>query len=201
MQSNLNLKLRHIAILSFWVVLMNLCGGALFFMKLIPLTVKHKNSENHRKFFAKVSDEDYDFLMQWNWCAVYSTKNTFYAMRGIRNKHTGRTISVRMHRLILGITDPKILVDHRDHDGLNNQRDNIRVATRQQNNFNIRPYGASKYIGVGLHHNKWRGRVKVDGKTISTAQFDNEEDAAKARDVIAKKLHGEFANLNFPNES
>ena len=165
-------------------------------MKLIPLS---KEGKNRGKYFAMVDDEDYDYLMQWNWSVIKRTKGLFYAGRtewygdGKGQKH------IKMHRLLLGLNDPKIEVDHKDHNGLNNQRNNLRAVTHQQNLFNGRASGESKYIGVGRRRfgGKWCASVTVNRKKCYVGYFDDEIEAAKARDVAAKKLHGEFARLNF----
>ena len=164
-------------------------------MKLIPLSQNSK--KNKGKYFAMVDDEDYDYLMQWNWRAFNATKDIFYAVRSFRDKRTKSNTTIKMHRLILGLTNPKILVDHINHDGLNNQRNNLRAVNHQQNNVNRRSRGVYKYLGVSFQYNSWRGRVKFNGKSFHTPPFKSEEDAARARDILAKKLHGEFANLNF----
>lgn len=112
-----------------------------------------------------------------------------------------------MHRLILGLTDPKIEADHIDHDGLNNQRSNLRATTKRQNRYNSRKdsNSLSKYRGLRLTSRKWRGknyrywqaRIMKDGISYHLGLFKNEEEAARAYDVKAKELFGEYANLNF----
>lgn len=106
-----------------------------------------------------------------------------------------------MHRMILNVNDKKILIDHKNHDGLNNTKSNIRECTIRQNNINkrSRKNSSSKYLGVSLYKrdNRWRADVRVNGKTIWIGYFDTEELAAKAYDKAALKHHGEFANLNF----
>lgn len=160
-------------------------------MKLIPLT--------HRKF-AQVDDEDYDFLMQWKWYASDGRNgHSFYASR--REKKNLRFM--QMHRQILNLTDPQIKVDHKDGNGLNNQRSNIRPCTQSQNLANKRACGKSKYLGVSPSNRKtlkWYACIKPAGsKTISLGCFKTEEEAARAYDDAAKKHFGEFANLNFPD--
>ncbi len=96
-------------------------------------------------------------------------------------------------------------VDHINCDGLDNRRANLRLATRQQNKCNSRPRarrGTSRYKGVwwDKERRKWRAAVGYNGKTKHLGAFDNDIEAAKARDVAAKKYHGQFAWLNFPND-
>jgi hypothetical protein len=164
-------------------------------MKLIPLT---------RGLFAQVDDEDYDWLMQKKW---YATKvpNTFYAKGAICSKN--KVTTLMMHRMILSA--PKgIDVDHKDRNGLNNQRNNIRLCTRVQNNVNRKAAGRSKYLGVYFHrYNKPYGSyeyitaaITFKGKLKCLGTFSTEELAAEAHDIKAFEYYGEFANLNFPEK-
>ncbi len=155
--------------------------------------------------FAQVDDEDYDFLMQWKWSAANS-KRSWYAVRTDRTN--GNKKNVRMHRVIMGVIDSKKLIDHEDHNGLNNQRYNLRESTIAQNTQNKRTHlgSTSKYLGVFISrvmrktkdgHLKtytygWRATIKH--KTIGT--FKKEEDAALAYNKVALETYGEFANLN-----
>lgn len=103
-----------------------------------------------------------------------------------------------MHRQILGLTDPKIFTDHKDHNGLNNQRSNLRIATHGQNMANKSPSGKSKYMGVSWNKNdkKWRSQIRKNRVTIYLGSYINEIDAAIAYNNKAVEVHGEFANLN-----
>lgn len=156
-------------------------------MKLIPLT---------QGKFAHVDDEDYQHLIKLKWNALKSG-DTFYA----------RSKGKSMHRKILGLTDPKIKCDHIDHNGLNNQRDNLRVATYSQNNANTlsRKNSTSKYLGVSLKNQTvngktytyWYAQIRKDKKNIYCRRFKNEIDAAKQYNKWASEIHGIFANLNY----
>lgn len=154
---------------------------------------------------ALVDDCDYDYLMQWKW---YATKGevTWYAKRSVHNKLTQKKDTVCMHRLILGVENPKLYVDHKDHDGLNNTRSNIRVCTPSQNNLNRKKsVGRSKYKGVffvpiDTRIKKWRASIDVNGRRFRLGAFKTEEDAARAYDAKAVELQGEFAYLNFPKQ-
>ena len=94
-----------------------------------------------------------------------------------------------------------LFVDHIDHNGLNNQKYNLRIATHSQNCQNRRPCknSSSKYRGVCWHkkNKKWTAHIKIDKKTIYLGIFESEEDAAMAYDAKAKELHGEWTYLNF----
>jgi len=157
-------------------------------MKKIPLT---------QGKFTLVDDDDYDYLSQWKWYATL-IDGTFYAER---NGKLGEPTKIKMHRVILG-TEKGFLVDHRDGDGLNNRKDNIRSCTHTENARNRRlQYNSfSGYKGVSWHKKskKWRSRITVDGKLIRLGSFFCLIKAAKAYDKAAKKYHGKFANINFP---
>ena len=154
--------------------------------KLIPLTQCQ---------FAIVDADDYDELKQYTWCAV-KIPRTYYAARRSWRKN------IRMHRLIMNA--PKgLFVDHINHDGLDNRKNNLRLCTQRQNNQNQRPRGkTSKYKGVywNKRAKKFMASICIDGKKKSLGYFDSEIVAAKAYDKAAKIVFGEYAYLNFPNE-
>jgi hypothetical protein len=174
------------------------------FMKLIPLT---------QGKFAMVDDEDYEFLIQWKWYAQKGY-NTMYAVRGIYN---GKNMSKeRMHRVIVGVTNQDQYPDHIDRNGLNNQRSNLRISNKSENNSNRCSLSGStsKYLGVYIcissksvikkngelrvyRYTYWRAGITKNGVFKFLGNFKNEIDAAKAYDEGAKIYHGEFANLNF----
>lgn len=105
-----------------------------------------------------------------------------------------------MHRIILGITDSKIIIDHIDHNGLNNQRHNLRICTYSQNACNRNPYRntSSKYKGVTFYKKtgKWRSVIRYNKKTYSIGSFDTEIEAAIAYNKKAIVMFGNFAGLN-----
>lgn len=159
-------------------------------MKLIPLT---------QGKFAKVDDEDYDYLMQFKWCA-FLKNNIWYA-----NRRKNKT-STSMHREVLGLIDPEIFGDHKNHNGLDNQKHNLRIATPRQNSFNRhkRKNSSSKYKGVSLMKKTrkdntilyyWQARCQL-GNIDLALYAQSEIEAAKLYNELALKLHGEFAVLN-----
>ena len=146
---------------------------------------------------ALVDDADYEWLNQWKWYAK-KERGTFYAVRGI-NKGGDRR-SIRMHRLILGLTDPKDFGDHKDMDGLNNQRNNLRKCSHAQNqrNRNGHRNSASKFKGVTFRtkDNMWYAQIKYNKKLTHLGGFKTEIEAAQKYNEAATKYHGEFARLN-----
>lgn len=165
-------------------------NGATFYMKKIPLT---------QGKFALVDDEDFERINNFKWYANKSyTTNTWYAERTpIVN---GKKINLRMHREILGITKKQIYVDHIDHDGLNNQKLNLRKCTASQNQANgsSARTSTSKYLGVSWDKSrgKWRASITKNWSFVRSARFDSEKDAAIAYNRWALEVHGQYANLN-----
>ncbi len=148
---------------------------------------------------AQVDDADYVEVSRFSWSAkVDRHTGRMYARAHIPGSGK-RGGEVLMHRLIMGpITGEK--VDHRDGDGLNNQRFNLRKCTHSQNLCNSRNSKAgktSKYKGVsGLPDGRFYAQIMYAGKKKNLGRFRSELDAARAYDLAARSLHGEFAVLN-----
>lgn len=160
-------------------------------MKLIPLTQGQ---------YALVDDSDYDWINQWKWQAQKGA-TTYYAVRTDYSNGKRNAILIYMHCLILGIKKGSgVKGDHKDRNGLNNQRNNLRVATWSQNAANRRSFtnSSSNYLGVGWHKptGKWAAYIRKENKQYHLGLFDSEIEAAKTYNSKAKELHGEFANLN-----
>ena len=106
-----------------------------------------------------------------------------------------------MHRLIMN-SPTGFMVDHINHNGLDNRKKNLRIVTPQQNTWNARPFkdqGKSKYKGVSWEkkYKKWKANICIENKLKHIGYFDNEKEAAEAYDTAAKKHRGEYAFLNF----
>jgi len=148
-------------------------------MKKIPLT---------QGKFALVDDEDFEMVSQYKWSAKESfPPGTWYAVR-YRNK--------LMHHLILG--ESKI-TDHKDRNGLNNQRENLRFATASQNCANRTTCKhSSKFKGVCWNKQckKWTAYISINKKRVHIGYFSDEIEAGKAYDLMAIKLFSEFALTN-----
>lgn len=142
---------------------------------------------------AFIDEVDYESICAYKWFA-YKNKNTWYAAR-----NQGDTM-ISMHRAILNVTQRNIIVDHKDGNGLNNMRINLRICTTGQNLCNRLPHKnkKSKYLGVfwDAERNKWRCAIREKGHLHFVGRFDVESEAATAYNVKAIELHGEFARLN-----
>jgi hypothetical protein len=148
---------------------------------------------------AIVDDDDYEWLSQFKWHAAIR-KSKVYAARSVSPSNGLRSM-VYMHRAIIGMND--VEVDHRDADGLNNARKNLRTATRAQNNHNrLKIGGTSQYKGVSHSYrgDRWYAHIHADNKTMFLGSFATEIEAAKAYDAMAIKIQGVFARPNFPQE-
>jgi hypothetical protein len=143
--------------------------------------------------FATVDADDYVMVSKYKWYAKRHGA-TIYATC----LREGRV--VYMHRMIMGARRGTI-VDHIDGNGLNNRRCNLRVCTHQQNRANRGSCGgSSRFVGVYWNGKRWQAGMRCRGKYYYLGVFDDQVEAAKARDRKAFELHGEYAYLNFPEE-
>lgn len=153
-----------------------------------------------------VDDCDYEWLNQWKWFAWYSkTVRSFYAVRNspqIKNKQG----CIYMHRLILGLEyGDKRQGDHRNHNTLDNHRDNLRICTHSQSMMNRKSFQntTSQFKGVHWHKasKKWAAQIKLNKKSKYLGEFRQEIDAAESYNKAAKEYFGDFACLNKIGES
>jgi hypothetical protein len=142
-----------------------------------------------------VDDDDYDRVAGYKWSSFLAGKSWY-----VNTKIDGKTAYI--HRLITG-APAGMDVDHLDGDGLNNQRNNLRVCTHQQNQQNTRKPDiptSSIYKGVTKSNRGgkkvWAAQVKHNKKHIHCGNFETQEEAARAYNAKAMELFGEFANLN-----
>jgi len=136
---------------------------------------------------AWVDENDFDRVMQFKWIA--------WTKRGLWYAHSN--LVGYMHCFILGRTG----IDHKDRNGLNNVRDNLRDATTQQNGRNRSFTNSNHYKGVKRNGKKFGARIQIDvGQSLWLGSATDPVTAAKMYDEAAIKHFGEFANLNFPKE-
>ncbi len=145
-----------------------------------------------------VDDNDAPHLAAYQW---------FVAGDGYVIRYDNNSV-IRMHRQILHETSASHVVDHIDGNRCNNQRSNLRAATRQQNAQNTRSkrqYAGktrpSQYKGVSYRRGKWRMVITTSAGQRIDLIFNTELEAALAYDSMAKKYHGCYARLNFGDET
>jgi HNH endonuclease len=162
-------------------------------MKQIPLT---------KGAHALVDDADFEQLSQHKWLLITpgGANGRRYAAR-----YVGRKL-VYMHRLLLAdqLSPECPHADHRDGDGLNNSRANLRVCNRSQNQRNRGPQPrtdrTSQFKGVSFRKGNWLARINTTpGIQTHIGSFGTELEAALAYDAAAIVYHGQFARLNFPS--
>jgi hypothetical protein len=150
-------------------------------MKYIPLT---------QGKYAIVDNKDYGVLNEYTWYA-HKGRKTFYA-RSSKGQY--------MHRFILEVKERYIEVDHKNGNGLDNRRKNLRKTTRQQNSWNNGGYGktASGYKGVYKCSSckNFVVRIKYKNKSLYLGHYSTAKEAALAYNEAVVILRGEFAKLN-----
>ena len=147
-----------------------------------------------------IDDEDWPLVTSYPWWLIESKRKNGslrgpYAHTEFR-RDDGRLIKPYMHSLITGWP----MTDHINHDGLDNQRSNLRPATYAQNlhNQRLRDSGSSRYKGVCWHRRggKWQAGLTIDSRYIYLGLYAREEEAALAYNTAALEAFGAYACLN-----
>ena len=153
-------------------------------MKTIPLTQGQ---------VALVDDKDFERFCGFRWSAVLRGKR-WYAVRS--GPRPSKKI-IYLHRAILGVTDYRVKVDHRDHDGLNCLRENLRACTNAQNMQNqsgLQSSNTSGFRGVSLHADtgRWVAFISIRGRQTYLGLFSDKASAAQAYAAANRKHFGSF---------
>lgn len=138
-----------------------------------------------------IDRSDYDDVGRFRWHA-HKDALTWYARRG----EFYECRNIEMHRQLLGF--PGGQVDHRNGNGLDNRRSNLRHATCAQNQRNRTAKYRYKGIGRYGREKRWKAQIWVNNEHLVLGRFNTPEEAAYAYDLAAIEHFGEFAKLNFP---
>lgn len=157
-------------------------------------------------FVTLVDDEDYEQLQAWKWYAQVLPSGRVYAQRRVCTPGPRKAIAITLAAQVLWIpVGSPLIVDHINHDGLDNQRSNLRLCNQSQNQGNRRKQQgtSSPYKGVYREkgRGKWRALIYLNDSKRHLGCFTDEIEAAKAYDEAALAQWGDFACLNFPPTS
>jgi hypothetical protein len=137
-----------------------------------------------------IDPEDYYLVSRYRW----NLQSNGYAVASVNGKAT------LMHRLIMGVDDPFIQVDHRHHNKLDNRKEMLRLCNAAENRRNSLKHmvASSQFKGVYDDNGKWHVQIFINGKVKNKGRFRCEHTAARVYDQYAKRHFKEFALLNFP---
>jgi hypothetical protein len=156
---------------------------------------KIKLTQNH---YALVDNNDFEWLNQWKWCISTSRSGTRYAVRGTGHGRKNRKLT-QMHTEILGKHPDGLEIDHKDMNGLNNQRKNLRFATRSENKRNCKMAwnntSGHKGVSWNKYHNKWKAYAKLNSKQIHIGYFDDIKKATKAYKIFVENNYDGFHRI------
>lgn len=144
----------------------------------------------YREEKIQFDTEDLPIFLSRNWSIILST-NTKYLSSCIKGVH------VYFHRLILNYTGP-LEIDHIDRNGLNNQKENLRIVTRSINKHNTKTWSSTGFQGVYKKRSNYMARISKNRKEVYLGTYPSIIEAAIVRDQAAILLYGENATLNFP---
>lgn len=149
-----------------------------------------------------LDDVDYLVYSQFKW-RVQRRDNTIKAViRGTCPKG-GKYTTIYLHREIMGVTDPKVSVDHIDGNPLNNQRANLRLCNNAENHWNTKKpanntsgFKGVSWIKTGKRRKRWMAKIRKGKTFLTIGYYLTPEEAGIAYNNKAKELFGDFARLN-----
>ncbi len=139
---------------------------------------------------TQVSDEDFEELSKFKWCAQKVKTGNFYAVRSTREGRKNRK-RIHMHRQIMRAEQSQT-VDHKDCHTLNNLRENLRFVTRSQNGTNRIPKSET---GIQKRRGGFRAYIRSNGKFVHLGDFKELSTAQHARNAGVQKYYGEYGKI------
>ena len=149
-------------------------------------------------FIVQIDDDDAERVLCKKWYVRVPEANTPYCYTWVYTG--GEVIATSLHRFIMNMVgENSMVIDHIDHNGLNNQKANLRVCSILENAWNKKKgiNNTSGYKGVAWKSNKWCARIMKNYEMYEMGSYDNIEDAAFSYDIAALHLFGEFSCTNF----
>lgn len=157
-----------------------------------PMTISINNKKDE-VFLVEIDPSDFPTYKKYKW-SIYNG----YVQTNIKDV-TGRSSTRRLHQILMNPSSG-FMVDHIDLNKLNNRRNNLRICTNAENQRNrVRPANnTSGFKGVYFNkgRNKYASQIRYDNKKKFLGYFTSAIDAAKAYDLAAKRIFGQFARLN-----
>lgn len=157
--------------------------------EITEILIKSK-TYGHTKTLIDTEDLPIAKQITGSWCLNYNRcTRSFYAMACIKKNNKWTTVA--LHRIILGLTDRNLCVDHIFHDTLDNRKSHLRIVTYSENQQNTRmnKNNTSGIKGVTWHKRdkRWKARIKVNQKYINLGSFNTKEEAKQAREIAEEK--------------
>lgn len=148
-----------------------------------------------KRIFAIVDDKDFERVRRFNWY-VNQMESTSYAYRFLPSDEGGNQKTQSLHRFIMN--EPAGMeIDHRNLNGLDCRKDNLRIATSSQNKMNQRTRrdnsSGRKGVSWQASRKKWAAYIQIDQKRIPLGRFETFDAALIARESAEREHYGEFA--------
>lgn len=158
----------------------------------IKLLGNHATSNNSNILISK---ESFELVIQFNW---YLGKDGYPVTYGTDDRKIRYGKGLKLHRMLFPNIQSGYVVDHINHDRLDNRMSNLRVCTQKENNYNKSKLKGFAYKGVVKNKNGlFSAKISKDGKTHQINNIATEKEAAQIYDLMAEELFGEYAGKNF----
>jgi len=144
---------------------------------------------NIKGYDVLIDDEDYNLVSNYNW-HIDKRNHTNYARAYIKGSYSsGKRKQIFMHRLIMGIEGINFDIDHKNENGLDNHKQNLRFITKSGNNRRAKRLNKTGYRGVQKHRNcdRYQAVIRIDGKKKYIGSYNTPEEASIVYELEYKK--------------